>query len=134
MVEQSVKLKSGLDLQNLPKTVSLEQVKTLVRELEQEDVCDLEVDLAEVRWQESDVEMLNVFAQDLATAVECLLAEEDEEEDVNVRGDEHHDGADGGRWENMMKLHQKEKFFQDMTLNESRDHCESFTSTWNIRA
>ena len=29
----------------LPKTVSLEQVKTLVRELEQEDVCDMEVDL-----------------------------------------------------------------------------------------
>ena len=93
-VEQSVKLKSGLDLKNLPKTVSLEQVKTLVRELEQKDVCDMEVDLAEVRWQESDVEMLNVFAQDLETAVECLPAEEDEDEDVNMRGDEHHDGSD----------------------------------------
>ena len=32
-VEQSVKLTSGLDLKNLPKTVSLKQVKTLVREL-----------------------------------------------------------------------------------------------------
>ena len=94
VVEQSVKLKSGLDLKILPKTVSLEQVKTLVRELEQEDVCDMEVDLAEVRWQESDVQMLNVFAQDLETAVECLPAEEDEEEDVNMRGDEHHGGSD----------------------------------------
>ena len=65
VVKQSVKLKSGLDLKKLPKTVSLEQVKTLVRELEQEDVCDMEVDLAEVRWQESDVEMLHVFAHDL---------------------------------------------------------------------
>ena len=65
VIQQSVKLKSGLDLKKLPKTVSLEQVKTLVRELEKEDVCYMEVDLAEVRWQESDVEMLNVFAHDL---------------------------------------------------------------------
>ena len=72
VVEQSVKLKWGLDLKNLPKTVSLEQVKTLVRELEQEDVCDMEVGLAEVRWQESDTEVLNAFAQDLETPVECL--------------------------------------------------------------
>ena len=92
VVEQSVKLKSGLDLKFFPKTVSLEQVKTLVRELEQEDVCDMEVDLAEVRWQESDIEMLNVFAQDLETAVECLPAEEDE--DVNMRDGEHHVGSD----------------------------------------
>ena len=63
--EQNVMLKSGLDVKNLPKTASLEQVKTLVREPEQEDVCDMEVDLAEVRWQESDIEMLNAFAQDL---------------------------------------------------------------------
>ena len=37
--------------------------------------------------------MLNVFAQDLETAVECLPAEEDEDEDVNMRDDEHHDGS-----------------------------------------
>ena len=66
----------------------------MVRELEQENVCDMEVDLAEVRWQESDIEMLNVFAQDLQTAAECLPAEEDEDEDVNMRGDERHDGSD----------------------------------------
>ena len=93
-VEQSVKLKSGLRLKILPKTVSLEQVKTLKRELEQEDVCDMDFDLAEVRWQESDVEMLNVFAQDLETAVECLPAREVGDEDVNMRGDEHDDGSD----------------------------------------
>ena len=94
VVEQGVILKSGLDLKKLSKTVSLEQVKTLVRELEQEDVCDMEVDLAKVRWQESDIEMLNVFAQDLETAVECLPAEEDEDEDVIMRDDEHHGGSD----------------------------------------
>ena len=57
-------------------------------------MCDMEVDLAEVRWQESDVEMLNVFARDLETAVECLPAEEDEDEDVSMGGDEHHVGSD----------------------------------------
>ena len=62
VVEQNVKRKPGLDLKNLPKTLSLEQVKASVRELEQEDVCDMEVDLAQVRWQESDTEVLNAFA------------------------------------------------------------------------
>ena len=96
--------------------------------------------MAEVRWQESDIEMLNVFAQDLETAVECLPAEEDEDEDVTMRDDEHPDGLmlkNKCLWrkvDNMMKLHQKGKFIQDMTLNESRERCESFTSTWDIRA
>ena len=39
------------------------------------------------------------------------------------------------RWkkvENMTKLHHKVKFIQDMILNESREHCESFTPTWDI--
>ena len=54
----------------------------------------MEVDLAEVRWQESDTEVLNAFAQDLETAAECLPAEEDEDEDVNMREDEHRDGSD----------------------------------------
>ena len=54
----------------------------------------MEVDLAEVRWQESDSEVLNAFAQDLETAVECLPPDEDEDEDVNMRDDEHRDGSD----------------------------------------
>ena len=54
----------------------------------------MEVDLAEVRWQESDTEVLNAFAQDFETAAECLPAEEDEDEDVNMREDEHRDGSD----------------------------------------
>ena len=49
----------------------------------------MEVDLTEVRWQETDIE-----AQDLETAVECLPAVEDEDEDVNMRDDEHCDGSD----------------------------------------
>ena len=74
--------------------MSLEQVKTLVRQLEQEDVCDMEVDLTEGRWQESDTEVLNAFAQELETAAECLPAEEGEDEDVNMRDDEHRDESD----------------------------------------
>ena len=93
VVEQNVKRKSGLDLENVPKNVSLEQVKSLVRELEQEDACDMEVDLAELRWQGSDTEVLNAFAQDLETAAECLPAEEDEDEDANMRDHEHRDGS-----------------------------------------
>ena len=47
VVERNVKQKPGIDLVSLPKTVSLEK-ETSVRELEQEDVCDMEEDLAEV--------------------------------------------------------------------------------------
>ena len=79
------------------------------------------------------------MAQDLETAVDCSPVEEDEDEDVNTRGDEHDDGSDveeqvpmekGG---DMLKLHQKGKFIQDMTMNESRGHCGSFTPIWDIR-
>ena len=55
-----------------------------------------------------------------------------------MRGDEHHDGSDvEEQWKkvkDVMQLHQKEKFIHDMMLNESREHCESFTPTWDIRA
>ena len=141
VVEQNVKLKSGLDLKKLPKTVSLEQVKTLVRELEQEDVCDMEIDLAEVRWQESDIELLNVFAQDLETAVECLPVEEDEDEDVSMRGDEHHDGSDveeqvpmdeGG--EHVEAAPEGEVYSGHDVERINREHCGSFTPIWDIRA
>ena len=43
-----------MNLSELPKTASLEQVTNLMRDLLQQDVCDMEIDLAEVMWQESD--------------------------------------------------------------------------------
>ena len=58
-----------------------------------------------------------------------------------MRDGERHDGSDieeqvpmeeGGEHENMMKLFQKGKFIRDMTLNESRERCDSFTPTWDI--
>ena len=35
-----------------------------MRELKQEDMCNMEVDLTEVRWQESDAKVLNAVAQE----------------------------------------------------------------------
>ena len=54
VVKQNAKRKLEMDLAELLKTASLEQVTELMREVEQQDVCDIEVDLAEVMWQESD--------------------------------------------------------------------------------
>ena len=92
VVERNVKHKPGIDHVKLPKTVTLEQVKTLVRELEQKDVCDM-VDLAEVSWQESDAKELNTRAQELETVAECLPVDE-EEGDVNMRDDDRRNESD----------------------------------------
>ena len=81
VVEQNVKRKPEMDLAELPKTASLEQVTDLMREIQQQDVCDMEVDLAEVMWQESDAIVWNTLAHELETVVECLPAEEDDVED-----------------------------------------------------
>ena len=62
MVERTVKQKPGIDGVLLSKTVSLEQVKILLRELGQEDVSDIKVDLAEGRWQESGTKALSSLA------------------------------------------------------------------------
>ena len=53
-----------------------------MHQLEQQDVCDLEVDLAEVMWQESDASVWNTLAHELETVIECLPAEEDDVEDM----------------------------------------------------
>ena len=53
-------------------TASLEQVTNLMRELKQQDVCDIEVDLAEVMWQEADASLWSTLAHELETVVECL--------------------------------------------------------------
>ena len=87
VVEQNVNQKPEIDLANMPKTVSLEQVTNLMRELKKQDVCDMEVDLAEVMWQEPDAKIWNALAHALETMAECLPAEEEGEEDVNMRGD-----------------------------------------------
>ena len=53
-----------------------------MREIQQQNVCDMEVDLAEVSWQESDAFVWNTLAHELETVVECLPAEEDDVEDT----------------------------------------------------
>ena len=95
VVEQNLKRKSEMDLAELPKTASLEQVTDLMREIQQEDVCDMEVDLAEVMWQESDAIVWNTLAHELETVIECLPAEEDDVEDIVMPGDELRDGSEG---------------------------------------
>ena len=53
-------VKPAFDVVNLVKTVSLEQVRTLVKSLEQEGVRDTEVALTEVRQLESHARVLDV--------------------------------------------------------------------------
>ena len=95
VVEQNEKQKPEIDLSNMPKTVSLEQETNFMRELEQQDVCDTKVDLAEVMWQESDAEIWNTFAHELEAQSECLPVEEEGEEDVNMRNDDCREESDG---------------------------------------
>ena len=46
-----------------------------MKELKQQDVCDMEVDLAEVMWQESDASIWSTLAHELETVAESLSAE-----------------------------------------------------------
>ena len=48
----------------------------------------MEVDLAEVMWQESDAIVWNTLAHKLETVVGCLHAEEDDVEDMEMPGGE----------------------------------------------
>ena len=101
VVEQNVKQKPDMDLAELPKTASLEQVTILMRELKQQDVCDTEVDLAEVMRQEADASLWNTLAHELETVVECLPAEEEGVEDIDMPNDERRDDLkvrDRHRW------------------------------------
>ena len=93
--EQNVKQKPEMDLAELPKTASLEQVTNLMRELKKQDVCDMEVDLAEVMWQEADASLWSTLAHELETVVECLPAEEEGVEDIDMPSDERRDESEG---------------------------------------
>ena len=52
-------------------------------------------DLAEVMWQESDTKIWNTLAHELESVTECLYAEEEGEEDVNMRDDDRRVESDG---------------------------------------
>ena len=106
----------------------MEQVTNLMRGLEKQDVCDMEVDLAEVMWKESDAKIRNPLAHELETVSECPPAEEGGEEDVNMRNDDRRDEADGGnrhRWKmtsSVMDQCQDKKFIPSEILNGRRRH------------
>ena len=65
-----------------------------MQKLKQQDVCDMEVDLAEVMWQESDATIWNTLAHELETLTECLPAEKDDVEDIEMPGDELRDESE----------------------------------------
>ena len=66
-----------------------------MRELKQQDVCDMEVDLAEVMWQESDASLWSTLARELVTVVECLPAKEEGAEETDMPSDERRDESEG---------------------------------------
>ena len=79
-----------------PKTEPLKQLTDLMREVQQQDVCNMEVNLIEVMRQE------------LETLVECLSAEEDDVEDIEMSGGELRDGSEGEEQEPMTDGEQRE--------------------------
>ena len=86
-----------MDLAELQKTASLEQVTNLIKELKQQDLCDMEVDLAEVMWQEADASLWSTLAHELETVSECLPAKEEEGEDAEMPSDDRRNESEGER-------------------------------------
>ena len=72
-----------------------------MREIQQQDVCDMESDSNAVMWQESDAIVWNTLAHELETVVECLPAEEDDVEDIEMPGDELRNGSESEEQEPM---------------------------------
>ena len=86
--------KAGNGSCRVPKTASLEQVTDLMLDLEQQDVCNMQADLAEVTWQESDAAVWNTLAHELETVIDCLPAEEEDVEDTEMPSDERRDESE----------------------------------------
>ena len=93
VVERNVKRKPDMHRAELPKTASLEQLTDLMRKIQQQDVCDMEDDLAQVMWQESDAIVWNTLAHEMETVIEGLPAEEDVVKDIEMSGGEFRDGS-----------------------------------------
>ena len=106
-----------MNLEELPKTASLEQVTNLMHEVKQQYVCDMEVDLAEVMRQESG----NTLAHELETVIECLPAEEDNVEDIEMPGDELRDESEGEEQTPMEDVEQRDGFVAEHVGHSKRD-------------
>ena len=102
-----MKRKPEMDLVELPKTASLEQV--------------MEVDLAEVMWQESDASLGNTLARELETVVECLPAEEEGVEDMDMQSDERRDESEGEEQAPMEDEEQREGSVADHESHSKHD-------------
>ena len=47
-------------------------------------VCDMDIDQAEVMWQESDAFVWNTLTRELETVIECFLVQEDDDADIEI--------------------------------------------------
>ena len=94
VVVRTVKQKWELGVVSLSKTVLLVQVKkTLLIELEQKDMSDMEIVLAKARRQELGTEMLYSRMHEWETKTECLSLEEEKNGDMRVQNGEQRDGS-----------------------------------------
>ena len=64
----------------------------------------MDVDLAEVMWQESDAFVWNTLAHGLETVVECQPAEEDDVADIEMSDGELRHGSEGEEQEPMERM------------------------------
>ena len=84
-------------------------------------MCDMEVDLAEVMWRESGAIVWNTLAHELETVVECLPAEENDVEDIEMPGDELRDGSEGVEQEPMEDGEQRDGSVAEHASHSERD-------------
>ena len=116
-----MKQKPVMDRAELPKTASLKQLTDLMREIQQQDACDMEVDLAEEMWQESDAIVWSTLAHELETVVECPSAQEDDVEDIEMPGGALCDGSEGEEQEPMTDGEQRDGSVAEHAGHSKRD-------------
>ena len=118
VVERGLKQRPKIDPVNLPKIASLDQVKTMIREMEREDSRDMEIGLAEVSWQWSGAEAIKVFARELDTSVASLPDHDEGDEDTNVFDDDRRDEPDVEEQAQMENGEQSTMLPPDKTFSE----------------
>ena len=113
VVERGLEQRPKIDLVNLPKIASLDQV-----EKHHERSRDMEIGLAEVSWQLSGAEAMKVFARELDTSVESLPDDDEGDEDTNVLDDDRRDEPDVEEQAQMENGEQSTKLPPDKTFSE----------------
>ena len=118
VVERGLKQRPKIDPVSLPKIASLDQVKTMMREIEREDNRDMEIGLAEVSWQWSGAKALKVFAREFDTSMESLPDDDEGDGDTNVLDDDRRDEPDVEEQAQMENGEQSTMLPPDKTFSE----------------